>query len=47
MLNTLVRAGPRHGPTRVALDNYENRAIESICIHTSDDEAHEIMYGMP
>ena len=47
MLNTLVRARQRHGPTRAALDNYENQAIESMCVHTRDNEAQERMYRPP
>ena len=30
-----------------ALDNYENQAIGSACVHASDKEGHEIMCGTP
>lgn len=44
-------AGARGGATPwtspAALDNYENQAMESECVHASDKEAHEIKCGTP
>lgn len=33
--------------TPVALDNYENQAIESVSVRRSNKELHEMMYGTP